>query len=346
MAIKEKKIISCAGFGGTGSSAITDLLSEFDGCKDIGNFEFSILHEVDGISDLHHSVVDDFHRLKTTESLYRFEKLIKNLNGMYKPYLGEEFIKKSYEYMDNIIDVEWKGFWHQHMYRNSKLERRIKYRIPEKIQRKLNNLLFKNRQYEYTPKYIKDDIKLIYDLGKFKIETKKYIKSLLYELDKEDKNEYLILDQLVPPYNIARYSQYVDNLKVIVIDRDPRDLYILNKKYWKEGWIPSENVEVFIKWFDGIRSGIFSENQDNMLFIMLEDLVFNYDETLIKIINFLELDSKRHKLKLKKFNPEVSKKNCRLWITNTEYENDIRIIEDKLYNYCYENRRKNEKINL
>lgn len=71
------KIITCTGFGGTGSSAISDLFKEFDNVKSCGNFEFSLAHEVDGISDLQHAIVDDFHRNKTTEAIYRFQKLIK-----------------------------------------------------------------------------------------------------------------------------------------------------------------------------------------------------------------------------------------------------------------------------
>lgn len=47
-----KNIITCASYGGTGSSAITDLMKEFNNVKSLGEFEFSIAHDLDGISDL------------------------------------------------------------------------------------------------------------------------------------------------------------------------------------------------------------------------------------------------------------------------------------------------------
>lgn len=333
---KNHKIISCAGFGGTGSSAITDLLSEFNGIKGIGTFEFTILHDVDGVLDLKHFLVDSFERLNSTEALYRFERLINNVEGMYKPYLGDVFKQESQKYIDAIIDAEWKGFWHQHLYRGSKLEKRIKYKLPEKIQRIFQNIFIKKRKYEYTPYYLRNDIKLCYDNDKFINETKMYINTLLNSLDKKNKYEYLALDQLVTPYNTERYIEFFDELKIIVVDRDPRDLYLLNKIYWKEGWIPSHDVELYVKWFKGIRKNKVNCNNENTLNIKFEDLIYDYQNTVNKIIEFLGIDESSHIDKFKNFNPEKSIKNCRLWENEFRYSDDIANIEENIPEYCYE----------
>ena len=37
------------------------------------------------------------------------------------------------------------------------------------------------------------------------------------------------VDQLAPVNNIGRYSSFFDTLITFVIDRDPRDLFLLNK---------------------------------------------------------------------------------------------------------------------
>lgn len=34
---------------------------------------------------------------------------------------------------------------------------------------------------------------------------------------------------LIPTSNISRYVRYVQDLRVIVVDRDPRDIYLMEK---------------------------------------------------------------------------------------------------------------------
>ncbi|MBF1106621.1 MAG: hypothetical protein HXL52_06645, partial [Solobacterium sp.] len=53
------KIISCASYYGTGSSAITDFLSEFDNICSMTNYEFRFVQDPDGISDLEYNLVEN-----------------------------------------------------------------------------------------------------------------------------------------------------------------------------------------------------------------------------------------------------------------------------------------------
>ena len=45
------KVITCASYYGCGSSAVTDLISEYEGVKSLTNYEFRFIHDIDGISD-------------------------------------------------------------------------------------------------------------------------------------------------------------------------------------------------------------------------------------------------------------------------------------------------------
>ena len=45
-------IITTTGFGATGSSAISHIISEFDNVKSYGSIEFWLLQDLHGISDL------------------------------------------------------------------------------------------------------------------------------------------------------------------------------------------------------------------------------------------------------------------------------------------------------
>ena len=49
------KVISCASYHGTGSSAITDFLGEFDNVCSMTNYEFRFVQDPDGISDLEYN---------------------------------------------------------------------------------------------------------------------------------------------------------------------------------------------------------------------------------------------------------------------------------------------------
>lgn len=54
--------------------------------------------------------------------------------------------------------------------------------------------------------------------------TRDLVDELARELNVDNKS-FVMFDQLVPPSNVKRYNRYVNNLKVIIVDRDPRDIY-------------------------------------------------------------------------------------------------------------------------
>lgn len=333
---KYKSIVTCASFGGTGSSVITDLLKEFDNVKSMGDYEFTFLYEVDGISDLDHYIVEDFHRLKTDEGIYRFKKLIKHLNKGYSEFFGEEFMKLSNEYIDKLIDISWKGNWHMHQYRYSELVRILKYKVPEKVQKILFKLKKAKHSYELVPKYPKLEMNLSCREEDFYGLTKEYTDKLFSILNSDSKYKYLALDQLIPPTNIERYLKYLNDAKVIVVDRDPRDLYILNKLFWNEGWIPTHDVDEYIKWFKLLRKNINkNEDKNRIIRVRFEDFIFNYDDTLNRVIKFLDIDSINHVNKYKYFNPQISIKNCCLWEKYKNFDDDIELISKELKEYCY-----------
>ena len=161
-----------------------------------------------------------------------------------------------------------------------------------------------------------------YGAGKFFEQTKRFYNLLFDAVDVKGEYEYLALDQLVPSYNYERYLKYFSNIKVIVIDRDPRDLYLLNKLYWHDGWIPSEDINTFIKWFSLIRRHQICEKSSlsQVLKIRFEDCIFKYEETLQQILTFLEMPQELHIRQREFFNPDVSKKNVALWKKHPQYD--------------------------
>ena len=71
--MSKNMLVTCAGFGGSGSSAITDILKEFKEIKSLGDFEFTVAHELDWLSDLEYYIVDNKHSLNVDAGIYRFK---------------------------------------------------------------------------------------------------------------------------------------------------------------------------------------------------------------------------------------------------------------------------------
>jgi hypothetical protein len=144
-----------------------------------------------------------------------------------------------------------------------------------------------------------------------------------------------MLDQAIPPIGVAQYTRYFDSPKVIIVDRDPRDLYVMNKTQWGSGYIPSDSVELFIQWYSMTRGMREKELSDTVLFMPFEALVYNYEHSLQRIMNFANLLEENHTKKLRCFNPELSKKNTMHFLRHPDLRNDIAKIESMLPQYCY-----------
>ena len=330
-------LITCTGYGGTGSSVVSDLFKEYNKVKSTGDFEFSLAHEVDGISDLQHHIVDDFNRLKTTEGLYRFKKLTESVSKHYSPFFNGRFDEIIDKYLNSLTGVKWQGFWHQHIRRAPLLTRYLTYIIPNIVMGIIGKYIHDNKGYESRIWMRRKEMILSYGADNFFKVTQSMFDDLTNELVKGEDDRYLVMDQLVPPYSTQRYINYFSNIKIIVIDRDPRDLYLLNKLFWNEGWIPSNDIDAFIKWFGLIREHrkFEKDNEEKVLRIQFEDLVLDYENAIDRIEKFIGIDSADHVRPRTFFNPDFSIRNMRLWEKYAVNQEDIKKIEENLSEYCY-----------
>jgi hypothetical protein len=149
----------------------------------------------------------------------------------------------------------------------------------------------------------------------------------------------LVLDQGVSSTNIANTSKYFKNIKIIIIDRDPRDIYtnmVRSQGLLGADLVSNDSAEKYIKWHKGLRK--MSEDNTgtnkNVLRLYFEDLVIKSDKSINKIINFLGDDSIHHK-KGKSFLPSYSIKNVGIW---KDYKNKsvMSKIGEELKRYCYD----------
>ena len=172
--------------------------------------------------------------------------------------------------------------------------------------------------------------------------SKKEFRKLACEyMDEIFKNvnskEYLVFDQFLTISNPddELFSDYFKSYKQIFVWSDPRDMYIRGLAHDCQWWLP-EDPELFVKFFKRNSEKYFNSNNPNLLIICFDELIHNYEETLVKIMKFLNLTEHEHVKKFEYFNPERSIKNTGLW-KNFKNQDAINYIYNNLKDYCWDN---------
>ena len=319
------RIITCASYGWTGSSAVTDLFSEFDNCSFVGDYEFRFLHDPYGIRDLEYNLIDNNNRHNTSNAIKRYLKYARMLGGRnpfrkaYKRYMGEDFIRYTYEYIDKITELKTESWWHY-----DRTERGCIFDFIDTALYKFVNSVFKEKHITLLKLFHEKAFYSAIDREIFYKYTKEYVGNVIGSMNKKH-TDFVVVDQLVPPSNIDRYLNYFNDVKVIVVDRDPIDVYLFEKIECKCGVIPTKDVCDFCKWYEITRRHRKREkyNEDKVYFLQFEDLIYHYEETVKNLIEFVGIPAKNHinsKLYLK---PEISINNTNLKVKYPEYSKDI-----------------------
>ncbi len=331
------KIISCSSYYGTGSSAVTDLVTEFSTVKSLGDEEFRFLHDIDGIADLQYHLVENHNRHNSGHALKRFKKLVDFHAGnrfikRYEPYFSNRWKEISYKYIDSLTDFSFRGWWQYDL-----LDRGIGYYYRKLLINKIYKMTI-GRKNERVLNVLPKEITLCSRPTKeeFISKTKAYINELMQAANPEGA-PMLMVDQLLPASEIYRFLPFFDDIHTIVVERDPRDLYILEKFIWKCRVIPTSDVETFCKWYKYTRAHRKTEvfDPEHVMLIQFEDLIYKYDETAAKLCQWLGLKEEDHTMKLKKLDPAKSKRNTRLW-EKYDIGSDLDYIENELSEYIYD----------
>lgn len=333
------RFISCASYYGTGSSAVTDYVSEFDSVFSFTDEEFRFIQDPDGISDLEFNLVECFNRHNSGHALKRYKRLVDFYNGnifgkKYRAYFGDQWEKLSYEYINSLTDFTFPGWWQYDLYDRGNWFY-FKKRILNKI---LHKTIWKNKP-ERTLNTMRKEITYASHPSeeKFLTCTRKYIEKL-FDSVTPSKYKVVMVDQLLPPMNLQRYLKYFkNNIKVVVVDRDPRDLFVLDKYVWKDGIIPND-VETFCKWYHYTRDHRKKEsmNTDEVKLIHFEDLIYKYNSETASLREWLNLDEKDHKYQKEFFDPAKSINNTHVWNRYPQSRDEVKYISQRLPEYLYD----------
>jgi len=176
--------------------------------------------------------------------------------------------------------------------------------------------------------------------------TQSYLEKLLSIAMSDRENHTIVMHNAFEPFNPWRAIKYFGDVKCIVVDRDPRDIYVTSRTYSKgfnddpnvnERISFSYDVDLFIRRFMILRknSNISKDPPGRVLRIRFEDLVMDYANSLQRIYDFLGENESTHEKRLQFFDPSVSRKNVGLWKSYPN-QGEIEKIRKALESFCYD----------
>ena len=161
----------------------------------------------------------------------------------------------------------------------------------------------------------------------------KFIEKLCDQIPHNENTEYVVIDQMVGGNYPDRYLRYVKDLKVIVVDRDPRDLYIHMQIHHDEK-LPKEPWH-FCQIYKDIRAKKGNIDSSKVLYISFEDMIYSYESMTKKVMDFVGVSAEHHVAPRTHFDPSKSIMGTRLWKAYPQYSGAVEIIERELPDYLY-----------
>ena len=361
-----KHVITGIGFGHSGSGVLMDLMAECDHTTRIGYhdvrggsplalgqdvkmddipsdikdlrkfaadhrtvpvYEFELLRRFGGLMDLERIFAGGGRsggHLSGAVYMAMFINLIEYhyAQPSWKIY-GDKFMELSYEFIDRITEFAFET--RDPIAGNPSIRfatnPRSKY---TNLQNPLVSRVVPGKVYKY---YLKD-----LTLEQYYAYAREYVHKFFSSIESKD---YLYVDQMFSngTTDFDRFAQYVPGYRVVVVYRDPRDVYVEGRRN-NEAWIPADK-ELFVKWYrDKKIENYVQMRNEHLLTVRFEDMVLDYDRMVPKVLEFYGITPEHHVAPKTQFRPEYSARNIGLYKIWEDQET-IRYIGEQLSEYCY-----------
>lgn len=326
-------IIAVTGYHGTGSSAVLDLLAEYEGCSECGlrSYEHVPLYFPNGLFDLEHKLLfgNDPHR--SDEAIKSFRKAMYDLDqkefgwfGEYSKRYGNVFRDNTDDFIRNITHATCTGDWYNY-YNDSRfsivkfLKDCVKTVLPGKqINGKFGIEPIVTTKHEIERSFVTQE--------EFYENAKRFVRNYCDMINSENV-PVLLIDHLLFPQNAYKIDKYFDDdFRLIIVQRDIRDMFVLCKYVWKEMGFSSpypDSPEEFLDLWNRMRKTERKTDSDKVLYLNFEDLVYKYDETVARIEKFVQLTPEQHLYPRTRFIPENSINNTQNFRIEKEWEKEV-----------------------
>ena len=315
--MKDITFVDVSGFFTSGSSAMVDLLKEFDHFYECGA-EIRFIKDPYGICQMEDVLINNWEFINSSAAISDFleicRKGARNGKGLFAPAgfglsksISPDFMKITEQYVSEITEYTYKMDSYHYKFKKPYLKYLIdRYRWAIEY---LSKGKLKTSNTNIATCYFSHPTQ-----EQFNAATKRYFSRLFDSHGASDGPSYIILDQAISPNNTQVIHRYFDKAKMIIIDRDPRDMYVDDIR-WGENldrnYQTKEAASKYVKRAKALRENIVLDK--DILYVRFEDLVINYEETVSSVMSFLGIPKEFHVLKKSIFKPEVSIKNIGIW---------------------------------
>ena len=325
-------IIGACGYGATGSSVISDLLQEYEDVQVYDDFESWLSYRVDGLEDLEFHLMRQYTKGESCDAaIRRFLRVSKSymVPFIHKPCNGKTFYQLSKRFIDEITRFRFKGLYTADMNTGHVVRDIFAFASKKIVMPKVIEKIVGHRTYLWpcANKYFSVEPENFYD------GAKAYTSAILEAMG-ADLKKPICLDQPFTGNSPENSMKFYEDPYAIVVDRDPRDLY-LSGKFTKDPnykFSPIDDVDKYIVYYKNIRK--HKSNSERVLYINFEDMVYNYEESVNTIENFLHIKNHVHPKEV--FNPVRSVSNTQLLRLHPEEKINIDKITQALPEFLYD----------
>jgi len=331
------KIIDLSGYSFTGKSAVYDLISEWDGFYSHGKeFEFDFIRVQGGIHDLRQALTQEhWSPVRSSEAIRNFLRITHHMGGdksllsrlrrsgaSYDNYLPG-FSLLTNEFVGSLVDASWQCEWPFSLYNRDK-----GYITAIKLARKFG---FLQEDTVYLARLSETD---------FDAKSREYFERLFSPIAAKGFR-WLVLNNAFEPFSPERSIGFFDHAKAIVVDRDPRDVYISALRAGKiEGSqvglaVTGGSVSNFIRRFRIYRSSANAKSP-YVYRMQFESLVLDYEAEVKRLRAFMEDTSVATTSQGRAFDPVNSARNVGQWkrLDDLRLLDDVAVIKSELSAYC------------
>jgi len=322
--------LDLSGYIVSGKQAYSDLLREFKGFKiPEPEFEFELIRIQGGIRDLETALVDDWSAIRADSAIRRYRKVVsrfgtvnkltnpktwfKSVGWNYNQHFQGKFFELSEKFINKLVTASWNTNW--------------PYPLVEECD---HDLFTRKVAHKFHIKKAMDFEISLSAPDDFLEAVNEYLSDLL-STGVSENIDTIVTHNAFEPFNPSRALRYLPNSKCLIIDRDPRDSFV--------AMLPHRHlalsVDDFIQRYR-IYHKMIQHDKDipgKILRVRYEDLIFSYDQTIINVLNFLEVSPEAHVEPLKYFNPEKSIKFTQIWKKHQKKE-EIEKIHLALNEWC------------
>ena len=329
-------IIDITSFGWSGSGAYEDFLRGYDEIEFLSekDWESRFLWDVDGIYDLEQKLCGKTCRVFDSDmAVQRFFEYA-HMAGKYAYYdanLGKSFEMMCRDYINELNPIRFDA-----ISLNDRLHPSDRQKKVFRLKHTLSKLHLLGLAYRLGfDKYLNKghEMFLIYKPKDFLPVTQKFVSSILNS-NRKNQNGYLVTNQLLPPDCPHLFTKYIkEELKCIIVSRDPRDMYInakvISPRVLRRRFPVPAEVNGFIRFYRETIMNAKQKDSDMFLSVCLEDLIYEYQRTSQTILSFIGYHGESVAKKIC-FNPLKSVNNTQIWRLYPEFSDDIKKIEDEL----------------